>query len=65
MGRHKEHAVFTAIVMLVIGGIAFPLARTAVGAAPSGEPAVAESISPFGLMRNAHGLPTQTVANPI
>ncbi len=65
MARHREHTVFAAIVMLVVGGIAFQMVRANAGIALGGEPAVAATVSPFSLMENTHGLPTQTVANPI
>ncbi len=52
-------------MMLVVGGIAFQMVRADAGFAFGSEPAAAATVSPFGLMENAHGLPTQTVANPI
>jgi hypothetical protein len=47
MVRHKEHAVFAAIVMAVIGGIAAQMMRAdAVRLAPM--PPVVVKIAPFG-----------------
>jgi len=65
MGKHNKHTVLAAIVMLMIGGVAFQMMRADAVAVANSQPAVSNTLSPLDLMKDAHGLTVQTVADPI
>ena len=60
MAKHLEVTVFAACAMLIFGVIAYQVSTDA-NSAPGSHPANA----PFGMMPAAHGLATQTTADPI
>ena len=64
MGQRVEVTVFAACAVLMIGVIAYQMSADA-NALPGSQPAYARTMSPLGAMPAAHGLATQTTADPI
>jgi hypothetical protein len=65
MEKHKEHALFAGIVMLVIGGVALQMMGAGAVTLPSDPPAVVKTIVPLALIQNADGSRTETTDSAI
>jgi hypothetical protein len=59
----QMHSVFAAMVMLVVGAIAFQSMRA--DAVTSASQALTQTISPIELMQNARDLPVEQIDNAI